>query len=294
MVGGEVHLKLENLQESGSFKLRGVINKVLSLTADQSSRLLVAASTGNHGMAFAHAVALFGLRGRLFIPGTASQVKVDLLRASGIPFEIVGENCVEAEERAHQFARTGNHVWISPYNDPQVIHGQGTVAVELTNQLDDIDAVLVPVGGGGLISGIASYLKAVKPKIQVIGCQPRASCVMYQSITAGEIVVGEEMQTISDGTAGGIEEGSLTFDLCRRYVDDFILLDEAEIESAICFLFENEKMAVEGAAALTAAAIMTNGERFADQSVVAVLSGSRLDPNILRRLGRAGTREVPA
>ena len=294
LVGGEVHLKLENLQESGSFKLRGVINKVLSLTADQSSRLLVAASTGNHGLAFAHAVDLFGLEGKLFIPRTASRVKVDLLRGTGISFEMVGDNCIEAEEHAHAFSRAGDHVWISPYNDLEVVHGQGTVGVELTNQLDGIDAVLVPVGGGGLISGIAAYVKAFAPEIQVIGCQPRNSCVMFQSLEAGEIVEAEETPTLSDGTAGGIEEGSLTFDLCRRFVDDFILLDETEIERAICFLYENEAMAVEGAAALSVAAVMNNGERFAGQRVVAVLSGGRLDPVILRRLGCGGTNEASA
>jgi len=294
LVGGEVHLKLENLQESGSFKLRGVINKVLSLTADQSSRLLVAASTGNHGLAFAHAVDLFGLEGKLFIPRTASKVKVDLLRGSGIPFEMVGENCIEAEQHAHDFARTGDHVWISPYNDLEVVHGQGTVGVELTHQLAGIDAVLVPVGGGGLISGIAAYLKAFNRNIQVIGCQPRNSCVMLQSLEAGEIVEAEERPTLSDGTAGGIEEGSVTFDLCRRFVDDFILLDETEIGRAICFLHKTEAMAVEGAAALSVAAVMNNGERFAGQRVVSVLSGSRLDPTILRRLGCGGTDEVSA
>jgi len=294
LTGSDVHLKLENLQESGSFKLRGVVNKVVSLNADQSGRLLVAASTGNHGLAFAHAVGLFGRKGKLFIPRTASRIKVDLLRSTGIPFETVGENCIEAEAHAHAFSRTGGHVWISPYNDLEVVHGQGTVAVELTRQLEGIDAVLVPVGGGGLISGIAAYLKAFDRDIQVIGCQPRNSCVMSQSVAAGKIVEAEEAPTISDGTAGGIEPGSVTFDLCRRFVDDFILLEEKEIERAICFLYENEGMAVEGAAALAVAAIMNNGARFAGRRVVAVLSGSRLDPTILRRLGCGRTHEVEA
>jgi len=294
LVGGDAHLKMENLQETGSFKLRGVINKVLSLTADQSNRLLVAASTGNHGMAFAHAVKLFGLQGRLFIPRTVSQVKVDLLRGSGIPFEMVGENCIEAEQHAHEFASTGGHVWVSPYNDLEVVCGQGTVGFELTRQLEDIDAVLVPVGGGGLISGIAAYLKAYAPTIRVIGCQPRNSCVMFQSLEAGKIVEAEEKPTISDGTAGGIEEGSVTFDLCRRFVDDFVLLGETEIERAICFLYRNEATAVEGAAALTTAAVMNDRERFAGRRVVAVVSGSRLDPTVLGRLGCGERHEVSA
>ncbi|MDX2437361.1 MAG: pyridoxal-phosphate dependent enzyme, partial [Acidobacteriota bacterium] len=197
-----------------------------------------------------------------------------------------------AEEHAHAFARAGGHVWISPYNDLEVIRGQGTVGVELTQQLDGIDAVLVLVGGGGLISGIAAYLKAINKNIQVIGCQPRNSCVMFESIGAGKIVQSEEKPTISDGTAGGIEKGSVTFDLCRRFVDGFILLDEPEIERAVCSLWRSEAMAVEGAAALAVAAVMKSNRRFAGQRVVAVISGSRIDPTLLSRLGCGENHEV--
>ena len=160
-VGGEVHLKLENLQNSGSFKLRGVINKILSLSEEDSQKLLVAASTGNHGAAFAHALQLFGLRGKLFMPKTSAVVKVENVRSTGVPFELIGEDCIEAERHAEAFARSGGHVWISPYNDLEVVHGQGTVGVELREQLEAIDAVLAPVGGGGLMGGVAAYLKAV-------------------------------------------------------------------------------------------------------------------------------------
>ena len=163
----------ENLQDSGSFKLRGVINKILSLSDEDSRKFLVAASTGNHGAAFAHALQLFGLRGKLFMPKTSAPVKVENVRSMGVPFELVGEDCIEAETHAAAFARSEGHVWISPYNDLEVVHGQGTVAVELVEQLEKFDAVLVPVGGGGLISGIACYLNAVDPSIEVIGCQPR-------------------------------------------------------------------------------------------------------------------------
>jgi threonine dehydratase len=137
-IDGEVFLKLENLQHSGSFKLRGVINKILSLSEEDSQKLLVTASTGNHAAAFAHAVPLFGLQGKLFMPKTAAAVKIENVRASSIPFELVGDDCVEAESRAAAFARDHGHVWISPYNDPEVIHGQGTVGVELIEQLESI------------------------------------------------------------------------------------------------------------------------------------------------------------
>jgi len=276
-VGGDVHLKLENLQDSGSFKLRGVINKVLSLTEEDSQKLLVTASTGNHGAAFAHALQLFGFRGKLFMPKTSAAVKVENVRSTGVPFELVGEDCIEAEAHAAAFALSGGHVWISPYNDLDVVHGQGTVAVELMEQLEGVDTVLAPVGGGGLMSGIAAYLNAVDPSIEVIGCQPLNSCVMYESIKAGEILDIESLPTISDGTAGGIESGSITFDLCRRHVDDFILLEEAEIVAAMRFLHEMEGVTIEGAAALSSAAALKERRRFAGRRIALIVSGGRVD-----------------
>ena len=276
-VGAEVHLKLENLQHSRSFKLRGVINKILSLSEADSQKLLVAASTGNHGAAFAHALQLFGLRGKLFMPKTSAAVKVENVRSTGVPFELVGEDCIEAEAHAAAFARSGGHVWISPYNDLDVVHWQGTVAVEFMEQLEGVDTVLAPVGGGGLMSGIAAYLNAVDPSIEVIGCQPLNSCVMYESIKAGEILDIESLPTISDGTAGGIESGSITFDLCRRYVDDFILLEEAEIVAAMRFLHEMEGVTIEGAAALSSAAVLKERRRFAGRRIALIVSGGRVD-----------------
>ena len=276
-VGAEVHLKLENLQHSSSFKLRGVINKILSLSEAESQRLLIAASTGNHGAAFAHALQLFGLRGKLFMPKTSAAVKVENVRSTGVPFELVGEDCIEAEAHAAAFAHSGGHVWISPYNDLDVVHGQGTVAVELMEQLEGVDTVLAPVGGGGLMSGIAAYLNAVDPSIEVIGCQPLNSCVMYESIKAGEILDLESLPTISDGTAGGIESGSITFDLCRRYVDDFILLEESEIVAAMRFLHEKEGVTIEGAAALSSAAALKERRRFAGRRIALIVSGGRVD-----------------
>jgi len=291
-IGGEVFLKLENTQQSGSFKLRGVINKILSLSEADSQKLLVAASTGNHGAAFAHALDLFGLRGKLFMPKTASAVKVENVHSTGIPFELVGEDCVEAEAHAAAFAGNNGHVWISPYNDPEVVNGQGTVAVELMEQLETVDTVVVPVGGGGLISGVASYLKAVDPSIEVIGCQPLNSCVMYESVKAGEILDIVSLPTISDGTAGGIEPGSITFDLCRRYVDDFILLDEDEIIEAMRFLHEEEGLTVEGAAALPAAAILKEAGRFAGRKTALIVSGGRVDQTTLDMVLQGGPTDI--
>jgi threonine dehydratase len=281
VIGGTVFLKLENLQTTGSFKLRGVTNKILSLSEFDAGRLLVTASTGNHAAAFAHTVAEFGLRGRLFMPKTSAPVKIEKIRATGIPFELVGEDCVEAEAHAHDFARDNDFVWISPYNDLEVVHGQGTIAVELMEQLGTFDAVLAPVGGGGLISGIAVYLKAVAPSIEVIGCQPVNSCVMYESVKAGKIVDIESLPTVSDGTAGGIEKGSVTFDLCRHLVDDFILLEEAEIIAAMRLLRDEEGLSIEGAAALPVAAALKHSARFAGCRTALIVSGGGVDEKTL-------------
>ncbi len=282
--GGPVFLKLENRQVSGSFKIRGVLNKILSLPSDDEAKALVAASTGNHGAAFVHAVERFGREGMLFMPKTATGVKVDPLRKSGIPLVMSGDDCVDAEMAAAAHARSTGAVWISPYNDPDVVAGQGTIGVELMEQMETIDAVIVPVGGGGLISGIAAYLKAVNPSITVIACQPLNSCVMCRSVEAGRVVEMTSLPTLSDATAGGIEAGSMTFDFCRDLVDDFVLLTESEILTAIFHLRDRENEIVEGGAAMPVAAVLREPERYFGQRVALVISGGRIDPEVFDRI----------
>jgi len=280
----EVRLKLENRQISGSFKLRGVMNKILSLSADERKQRLVAASTGNHGAAFAHAVTELGLDGLLFLPTTATAAKLGPIEASGIPFELVGDDCVLTEKHARDFANANNDVWISPYNDPAVVAGQGTIAPELLEQLGTIDAVLVPVGGGGLAAGIAGYLKEVETGIEIIGCEPEASAEMSASVEAGRLVELPHRPTLSDATAGGIEEGSVTFDLCRRYVDRFELVSEDEIAAAIRFMHDREDMVVEGGAALPVAVMLRRPPELAGKRVVLVITGSKIDDAVLQRI----------
>lgn len=281
-VGADVFVKLENQQLSGSFKLRGVVNKILSLSRDQSSRTLVAASTGNHGAAFAHAVSELGLDGRLFLPTHAAATKLRAVASYGVPYELVGDDCVDTEIHAARFARDHGFVLVPPYNDPEVVAGQGTVAVELLDQLDGFDVVLVPVGGGGLISGIASYLASAAPEVEVIGCQPEASAVMYHSIQAGAIVSEESRPTLADATAGGIEQGSITFGLCRCHVAGFVLLSEEEIAGAIRWVHDNEGMVIEGGAALAVAAALKRRRSLTGKRVVLVITGSRIDDDVLQ------------
>jgi len=279
--GAEVYLKLETRQLSGSFKLRGVANKLLALSDAERSRRLVAASTGNHGAAFAHVVSQLDLDGLLFLPKNAPSAKLKPIEASGIPFQLIGDDCVETEDHAARYAAEHDCVWVPPYNDPMVVAGQGTIAVELLNQVEGIDSVLAPVGGGGLISGIASHLKTVAPGIDIIGCQPTASAVMYESVRAGEIVTMESLPTLSDATAGGIEAGSITFDLCRRYVDSYELLEEGEIAQAIRFIHKHEEMVVEGGAALPVAAVLRRPDILKGKTVVLVITGSKIDEDVL-------------
>ena len=212
-VGGQVYLKLECLQYTGSFKYRGALNKYLSLSEKQRQAPVITASSGNHGTALAAILHKYGGQGCVFLPQNASSAKIEQLRQYEIDLELHGSDCIESETLALQTARQNNQIFISPYNDPQIIGGQGTIAIELLDQMESIDAVLVPVGGGGLISGIAGYLKIIDNQIRIIACQPENSAVMHASIQAGQIVETVSKPTVADGTAGGIDPQAITFEI---------------------------------------------------------------------------------
>jgi threonine dehydratase len=276
LTGSKVYLKTENFQVSGSFKIRGAMNAYLGLTDEQKKKGIVTASSGNHGSAMAHTLWKTGGEGSVYIPETTSPVKVEALRRYGTDVVIYGSDCVFAEARAREVAAEAGLSFISPYNDLRIVGGQGTVGVELERQLSDIDVILVPVGGGGLISGIAGYMKSVSPSTAVVGCQPENSAIMYHSLQRGGIVEMASKPTVSDGSAGGIEKGSITFEMCRQWVDDFILVTEAEILSAMKQVIFSHHMLIEGAAALSVAALQKEKKRFENKKCVCVLSGARL------------------
>ncbi len=271
-----VHLKLENMQLTGSFKLRGIMNKLLSLSKKERKTILVTASSGNHGTAFAYAVKKMGLRGIIYLPSYTSKVKVEAMKYYDVVLKFFGTDCVKTEEHALKEALKNNFKYIPPYNDLSIIGGQGTIGIELKRKLGKIDAVFVPVGGGGLISGIAGYLKSLDENIEIIGCLPENSPVMYESIKAGKIIEMESKPTLSDGSAGGIEQGSITFDICKKYVNDFILVSEEEIKEAIKLVLEKHFMIIEGAGALSVASFIKEKERFRGKTVVLILSGSKI------------------
>jgi threonine dehydratase len=276
-----VYLKLENFQATGSFKLRGATNKLLSLSKDDLLRGIVTRSTGNHGAAVAYLCRKFSCNGIIYMPENAAQSKIDALRLDGVDVKLQGRDCNESHEFAVKSAEKNNQVFIHPYDDVKIIGGQGTIGIELTRQIERIDTVLVPVGGGGLISGIAAYLKSISKNIEIIGCQPKNAPAMYKAIKAGRVIEIETKPSISDATGDNIIQGN-TFDICRKYVDDFTLLTEEEIKEAIRLVLEKHYMLIEGAAALTVASFVKEKERFRDKTVVLILSGSKIGLNTLQ------------
>ncbi len=277
----DVFLKLENIQLTGSFKVRGATNKILSLPKGTE---VITASSGNHGLAVAYTLSKLGGTGTIYLPITTTQVKIDGLRNYDIPVEFYGSDCVEAEIFARNIANRDNKVFISPYNDLKIIGGQGTIAIELIRQLAKIDAVLITIGGGGLISGVSGYLKQINPSIEIVGCLPQNSAVMYESIKAGKIIDIESKPTLSDGSAGGIEPNAITFELCQRFVDHYILVNEEEIANAILFILEKHHMVVEGAAGVTVAAYLKEKDRFKEKNVILIICGGNISIQQLKEI----------
>ncbi len=280
----KVYLKLENLQLSGSFKLRGVMNKIISLSEKERKTALVTASSGNHGAAFGYALNKLGLRGTIYMPSIANEAKIEGLRYYDADLKFHGTDCVETEVFARNTADKNHLVYIPPYNDLKIIGGQATIGIELRRQIENINTVLVPVGGGGLISGIAGYLKSLDKNIEIIGCQPENSAVMYESIKAGKIVEMESKPTLSDASAGGIEKDTITLDICKKYVDDFTLVTEEEIKEGIKLFIEKHNLLIEGTAALPAASYLKTIEKFKNKNVVLILSGARISLDQLKEV----------
>jgi len=284
MTGCQVFLKLENLQHTGSFKARGAMNKLLALVAEQRAKGVVTASTGNHGAAVAFGLCALKMQGMVFVPEEASPTKVEAIRRLGAEVRVHGKDSVQTEIFARQYAEQHAMVYVSPYNDPQVIGGQGTIAVELARQLDHIDAVFVSLGGGGMIVGIAGYLKAVFESTKVIACSPQNSCVMIESMKAGRISEIDSLPTLSDGTAGGVEPDAITFDLCRRLVDESILVTEEEIRETMLMFIETHHLLIEGAAAVAVKAFLKTHEKWRGKNVVVVICGGNVSLKTLRAI----------
>ena len=277
----EVYLKFENQQRTGSFKLRGASNRLMTLSAEQRAKGCVAASSGNHGAAVAYAMRALDANGVIFVPEQTSKAKVEAIRNYGGEVRFFGSDGLDTEQHAREFADTNGMFYLSPYNDAEVIAGQGSCGIEIASQLADADAVFVAVGGGGLISGVGSVLKTRNPDIYLVGCQPDASAVMAKSIQAGHILDIPSDPTLSDGTAGGIEAGSLTFDLCRQLVDEFVLVSEAEIARAMREFSAEQQSEIEGAAGVAIAAMNHCRRSIAGNKVVVIVCGGNISQETL-------------
>lgn len=269
-------LKCEHLQKTGSFKIRGALNKIISMSKEDKTKGVIAASTGNHGQGVALASKIMGVKATIYVPHDVSSMKLEGILSLGADIKICEGDCLQSELEARNAANSQGVTFISPYNDPEVIAGQGTIGVELLKQLPKLDAVFISVGGGGLISGIASYLKHYKPNIKVIGCWPKNSPVMSECIKAGEVFNVPEENTISDGTAGGIEPGTITLPMCQNLIDEHILVSEEEIKKSMKIIASYERMIIEGAAAVPLAAFIKNSAHFKNQNIAVLLCGRNI------------------
>ena len=287
LTGARCYVKLENLQMTGSFKERGAANLLLQLDATERRRGVVAASAGNHGLAVAFHAARLGIPAAIVMPTYAPLVKVTSARRYGAEVVLHGANFDEAYERARAMSDERGAVFVHPFDDPRVVAGQGTLGLELLEQVDGLDAVLVPVGGGGLIAGVALAIKAHRPSVRVIGVQAAAVPAMQRSLQARERVRVPAGATIADGIAVH-QCGEVTFELVARLIDEMVTVDEEELANAVQLLLEIEKTVVEGAGAAPLAALLNRPLGLDNRRVALVLSGGNIDVTMLARIIERG------
>lgn len=281
---GDVYLKLESEQITGSFKARGSLNKLKWIQEQKLGKYPVTASTGNHGLGFARACELLNIEGTVFLPHNAVDSKIEAIRNYNVDIRFHGDDPYTTEKYVRNQAEKKGWIYVSPYNDAEIIAGQGTIGIEILDQLPEADNVLATVGGGGLISGIASYIKDRLPDTSIIGCQPKNSPEMSVSVRAGEYQEIESKSTLSDGSAGGFEADAITFDLCRKLVDDFILISEDEIRHAIRSMIRHHHKVIEGSAGVAIASLLKKPHQFAGQTTVIVVCGANIAADTLQSI----------
>lgn len=273
-----VFLKPENRQPTGSFKLRGATNAVLSLSGNEREWGLVTASTGNHGRALAHAASTQGLTATICLSSLVPRNKVEAIRALGADVRIIGKSQDDAMEEVMRLVRDESMNAISPFDDPRIIAGQGTVGLEIVEDLPELDTVLVPLSGGGLAAGVAAAVKAKLPQARVIGISMKRGAAMQASLEAGRPVNVEEQDTLADSLGGGIGlDNRWTFEMCRSLLDDVILLDEEEIAAGIRHAATQEGEVIEGAAAVGIAALLSGRIKPTGPTAI-IVSGGNIDP----------------
>jgi threonine dehydratase len=275
-----VHLKIESIQPIRAFKVRGALNKLIRMTGEQRAAGVITASAGNHGLGVAYAAATFKSPATVYVPETANLFKVEAIRRLGARVIAAGRNYNGAYVEALAAQKESGATFVHAYDDPDVVAGQGTIATELLSDLEVFDTVLVPIGGGGLIGGIALYLKSKKPGIKVIGVEPVGADAMSRSLRAGSIVTLDRVSTIADGLAASAP-GKLTFELARKYVDEVLLVEETEMLRAIRLLFEWEHLLGEPAGAAALAALLYHHRPAPNERVVVILSGGNVTDEVM-------------
>lgn len=282
-LSADIRWKLENVQHTGSFKLRGASNALLRLSDEQRSRGVVTASSGNHGLGLAAAANKLGMPATVFVPESTPSRKQDAIRSYGASVQVHGTDCVLTEQHARNIGEAEKLLYVSPYNDAAVIAGQGTVAPELLMDWPEVEVVYVALGGGGLISGMAAYAKSVSPQIEFVACSPKASPAMAECVRRGAIVDVPCGPTWSDSTAGGVEPGAITFELCRDLVDRYVDVDEPAIEQAMRDALVHQHLLVEGAVGVAIAACRADAELRGRRAAI-VVCGGNLPYDLLQKL----------
>lgn len=283
ITGNNVYLKLESEQVTGSFKARGALNKVLKMNETNSTDTCVTASTGNHALGFANALKNTKVKGIIFMPINASKAKVDLLSLYNVELKFFGNDSLTTELEAKRYAQENGLTYVSPYNDEDIIAGQGTIAFEIIEDLETIDRVYGCIGGGGLMSGCSSYFKKISPKTELVGCLPENSAEMYLSVKKGEVVeLNNPTPTLSDGSAGGLEPDSITFELCRNNIDRYILSSEKEIASAMKLMIDKHHKIIEGAAGVALSSYLKDVNKGTGKNIVVIICGANVSTEILK------------
>jgi threonine dehydratase len=287
LTGADLHLKLENFQLTGSFKVRGALNKVHSLTPQERRGGVVAASAGNHAQGVAYAARKAGVKCDIFMPEEATLAKVVATKGYGATVHLTGRDYQEAYEAAVRFQQAAGATYVHAFDDLAIMAGQGTIGIEIAEDLPEVDTVLVPIGGGGLISGIATAIKGLKPSVRVVGVQAEGASTIAPSLAKGRPVSLDAVETMADGIAVR-NVGQLTWDIIRERVDEVVTVQESEIAAAILFLLERTKVVAEGAGAVTLAAAMHRRVDLGGGTACALVSGGNIDMTLVSRIIRMG------
>lgn len=283
IVGKKVYCKMENQQKTGAFKFRGATFKLMRLSEEELRKGVITASAGNHAQGVAYAARKLGAKAKIFMPEGTPLAKVHATRNYGADVVLIGESFQEAYEASKEYEKSSGSIYIHPFDDYDVMAGQGTIAMELLRQEDRIDTIYVPIGGGGLISGIAVACKHINRNICVVGVQAKGADAMYQSFHSDEARCLDEVDTLADGIAVK-EPGKLTLPLIRKYVDDIVTVSDEEISASILFMLERNKTLTEGAGATALAGLFTHHRKFKSRHSAVIVSGGNLDIDMMAKI----------